>query len=448
MEVKKYINDLLELTNSSTDNQKIKDLKHTINRYFDLFPTKVKKMVCSGVKKWLDDNLDISHQIYSEYYTEQQKSLTKLSYDILDTCFILNGRIIPTEPILAGPPSTSKPGDPPSSPKPRGPPPPPKPGDPPRIGGPPRPPGSEELPRPPLPPGGHPRPALVLPPKSDDPLPSPLSVSLPPSEVAVPTTVALELPEKYAKMKKMGVPQGGIIQKMKTDNVSQDDIDKYFPPAPVVTRTVDSDLLCKSFVNNWKFIKDNINNSKQPTPDEYKKFILEVFTKVSTNKLLKDIKQSDINECITKIKRENGSDPIKIPSITITPEEKASAIEKAKEAKASTGFVMTPDSLKEAMAKRKSSPKLIKIDPINETTCKEIIDWYAENYKKDDILELIKTYSNDKKIDIRSVEKCIKDILGLDSIKKYTDLHHMYKSNLDTKIRAWKKPADEGWDSS
>lgn len=109
---------------------------------------------------------------------------------------------------------------------------------------------------------------------------------------------------------------------------------------------------------------------------------------------------------------------------------------------------MTADALKEAMAKRKSSPKLIKIDPINETTCKEIIDWYAENYKKDEILKLITAYSNDKHIDIRSVEKCIKDILGLNSIKKYTDLYHMHKFNLDTKITAWKKPADEGWDSS
>jgi hypothetical protein len=454
MEVKKYINDLLELTNSnSTDNQKIKDLKHTINRYFVLFPTKVRKMTCSGVKTWLDDNLDMSHQIYSGYYTEQQKGLTKLSFDILDTCFILNGRIIPTEPILAGPPSTSKPGDPP--PKPRGPPPPPKPGDPPRIGGPPRPPGSEELPRPPLPPGGHPRPALVLPPKSDDPLPSPLPRSLPPSEVAVPTTVALELPEKYAKMKKMGVPQEGIIQKMKTDGMSQENINKYFPPAPVVTSTVDSsfDAFCNSQVYTWKFITDNMKSNKQPTSDEYKEFILKVYREISTKRYLQRFKQADINRCITKFERK-GYDPINIPALT--EEEIKAIIEEAKKVSVGTtattgnpstviktskrGMVLTDEMLTEAMAKRKSSPKLIKIHPINETTCKEIIDWYAVNYKKDDILELIKTYSNDKKIDLKSVESCIK--LMLDPIKKYSELNRLQIKFLETKITDWKKSDD------
>ena len=103
-------------------------------------------------------------------------------------------------------------------------------------------------------------------------------------------------------------------------------------------------------------------------------------------------------------------------------------------------MVLTDKMLEEAMAKRKSSPKLIKIDSINETTCNEIIDWYAVNYKINDILELIKTYSNDKKIDLKSVESCIK--LMLDPIKKYSELNRLQRGFLDTRITDWKKSDD------
>jgi hypothetical protein len=418
-------------------------------------------MACTGVKNWLDENLDISYDIYKQYHAEQQKFLAKLSFDTLDTCFILNGRIIPTEPILAGPPSSPKPRGPPvpPPPKPRGPPPPPKPGGPPRIGGPPKPPGSEELPRPPLPP----RPALVLPPKSDDPLPSSLPVSIPPYEVAVPTTVAIELPEKYAKMKKMGIQQEAIIQKMKTDGMSQEDINKYFPPAPVVTSTVDSnfDAFCDSQVYTWKFITDNMKSNKQPTSDEYKELLLKVYSEILKKKYLQRFKQADIyiNRCITKFERK-GYDPINIPALT---EEEKAIIEEAKTVPVVTtattattgnpstaiktskpGMVLTTAMLEEAMAKRRSSPKLIKIDPINETTCKEIINWYANNYKKDNILELIKTYSNDQKIDLKSVESCIK--LMLDPIKKYSELNRFQKGFLETRIKAWIKLDDSDSD--
>jgi hypothetical protein len=375
--LKKYINDLI----IEVDQSKIKDLKYTINRCFELYKEDITKgdmkpMQCKSVSDWIAEEPKIKGLKEYNNFLEEQKSkgLLAIGQDTLDKCLISKELLIPNDPSHVF---------------------------------------NFEVPVKP-PPKSAPKPAPKV---ESEPDPAP-PVSLKPV-VGSETSSYTYDPE----FKLTGTNISIICERLVQNWINFDYNRNKDDPNKGVSNPTMADYS--------KFVIEN------ETPKGLsKKIITRAEIDFCLARAGKTIPTGDLIRLLPAVV------PAKVAPAKVLVDSAAADTSTAATAAPAAKPVI---SLKDAVAARFASlkpPKRIITAPLDEIKCKQIINWYVQEtvYKNDlkDISNLIKDFSNDIDISETSIKECLL-FFNNNYKKKYSTLSFLERTNLDEKIAEWNK---------